>query len=108
MDLNAIEKEMIAGLTSNPAFILLLQTMETSIQILQEDLEHTLDKEKAEALLQKWRAVKWAHRELKTTPERFNEELAEYFEQKKQFAGGLNFPNALIGPIHQSVFPFAR
>ena len=106
--LNALQKEMIAGLTDNPAFILLLQCMEGSIQMMEDDLEGSLDEKRSLEILHKWRAMKWAHKELKTTPERFTEELAEYFEEKKAMAGGQYFPDVRIAGMHrQQQFPFA-
>lgn len=106
--LNALQKEMIAGLTDNPAYIMLLQVMEGSIGMMEEDLEHSLDEKRSIEILHKWRAMKWAHKELKTTPERFTEELAEYFEEKKAMAGGLLFQDVRIAGMHrQSTFPFA-
>jgi hypothetical protein len=103
--LNDIQREMIAGLTENPAFVLLLQMMAGSIRAIEDDLEHCLDERKSKEILSKWRAMKWAYNELKTQPERFTEELKEYHDQMKAAMGGVYFPDIRV---NQASFPFAQ
>lgn len=81
MALNQAEVELLAGLSSDPAFMLLLSKIEALIQDASDVLlsAKTLDDE--DRALSMWRALRIIHAELKFTPEDFALQVEENIQR---------------------------
>lgn len=77
MPLNTQEIQLLAGLKSDPAFMLLLTKIETLIEDASDVLLNAKTLDDEDRALSMWRALRVVHAELKYTPEAFAIQVEE-------------------------------
>src|ERR1039457_1334572 len=93
MPLESQQIKIIASLKDNPAFNLLLDSIQAHIDDAMEVLYQSDTKEIDIRALEKWRALKQVHAILKTTPEEF------YKEQEREN------PDKLEDDVNETITP---
>jgi hypothetical protein len=89
--LTEIEKELIAGLSNHPAFLLLLKVLEVSISGIEEEMMKIPNERDAMWAFTYWKALKKIYKFLATQPEMFGKELEMVLNERREAMGGADF-----------------
>lgn len=89
MALNLQQKEMIAGLPQYPAFSLLMQLLKDELRHLESQVFAATTPDETVIAVAHWKAFKYAHDFISTTPENLVRELEDVIAYRETELGGL-------------------
>lgn len=104
MKLTIQEREIIAKLPENPAFVLLLGLLETTEEELALKMDGAHDDKSALFAMSTWRALRMVLKTLRHQPQIFETTIEDYLKDKLDQMGGEYFDPAIVPS--EKRFPF--